>query len=360
MVYHAPMFSRPGRTLPELCTDLADAVIRLDERGSSTSFRAVVDRAGQADQAELTDGLGRLIPALRQVSLGNGAMLAGLVAGLIETGADPVPVLEVLVDRVARGLEQAARFPVLADKLGTELVAPNSAAEALAVHDRVVRAAPAAGLGAEEAGEITQAWFTVNSWIPALLLPLQQKRARQALPQRARLTGAVAAMTEAAEDAPWLLGLLLVLDDEQLVVVHRETGRAYALTISGVGDNFQLHTLLAATLIGDPARGLIAGEPPHPAWVAAATDGELAPPGGVHGRFNLVDCAGGWIWNEGRPADIPALDGRRVVVLDPPPYPRSWHVGRVYPLMTPQVTLDRVLDAEEAAWWAARLAPPTR
>jgi hypothetical protein len=354
------MFSGRGRTLPELCTDLAGAVIRLDERGSTKSFREVVDRAGQADAAELTGGLTQLIPALREVSLGNGAMLAGLVAGLVETGADPVPVLDVLVERVARGLEQAALFPVLADKLGADLVAPNSAAEARAVHDLVVRAAPAAGLGAEEAGEIAQAWFTVNSWIPALLLPLQQKRARRALPQRARLTGAVSAMTDAAEDAPWLLGLLLVLDDEELVVVHRATGRAYAVTISGVGDNFQLHTLLAATLIGDPADGFIAGEPPHPAWVAAATDGELAPPGGVHGRFNLVDFAGNWIWNEGRPADIPALDGRRVVVLDPPPYPRSWNVGRVYPLMSPQITVDRLLEADEAGWWTSRLAPPSR
>jgi hypothetical protein len=78
------------------------------------------------------------------------------------------------------------------------------------------------------------------------------------------------------------------------------------MTISGIGDNFQLHTLLAATLIGDPARGLIPGTPPHPAWFAAATDGEMAPPGGIRGQFNLVDATGEWIWNEGRPADIPS------------------------------------------------------
>ncbi|WP_346535341.1 hypothetical protein [Micromonospora sp. DPT] len=348
------------RSLPDLCTDLAEATMRLDERASRKAIRAIAGQAEAAGAAELTEGVQRFVPALEQVAVGNGGRLAQLTAGLIEFGADPFPVLDILVERLAEGLEQAARFPVLADKLGDGLTAhtrPTRPAEAAALRDRVTRAAPAAGLDTEEAVAITQAWFTVNDWIPSLLLPLQQKRVRQALPERARLTEAAAAMTEHAEDAPWLLGLLAVLDDEQLVVVHRETGRAYSVTISGVGDNFQLHTLLAATLIGDPAQGLIGGERPHHAWVAAATDGELAPPGGLRGQFNLVDANGEWIWNEGRPADIPLAGGRRVVVLDPPPYQRSWNIGRAYPLMMPEIRLDRVLPADEAAGWIQRIRP---
>jgi hypothetical protein len=38
-------------------------------------------------------------------------------------------------------------------------------------------------------------------------------------------------------------------------------------TVSGVGDNFQLHTLLADRLIGDPTRGLLVGQRPAPTWV---------------------------------------------------------------------------------------------
>ena len=60
---------------------------------------------------------------------------------------------------------------------------------------------------------------------------------------------------EHAEDAVWLIGLLEVLDDEPLIVVDRATGAACEVTISGIGDNFQLHTLLAATLIP----GFVAG-----------------------------------------------------------------------------------------------------
>lgn len=349
-----------ARSLPELCTDLADATIRLDEKASTKSFRAIVGQVDKASAAELTEGVTRFVPALQRVALGNGGMLAQLTAGMIESGADPMPVLGVLVKRVIDGLEQAARFPALADKLGGAVRAPSRRAEAVALGDRVTRAAPAAGLSAEEAATITQAWFTVNDWIPSLLLPLQQKRARQGLPHRAQLTEAAAAMTDHAEDAPWLLGLLLVLDDEQVIVVHRESGRAYSVTISGIGDNFQLHTLLAATLIGDPTSGLIRGEPPQAAWIAAASAGEMAPPGGVLGQFNLLDATGEWIWNEGRPADIPQVGGRRVIVLDPPPYQRSWNIGRAYPLMIPEIRLDRVLPVHEAASWMRCIAPAKR
>ena len=351
------MFGRRESALPELCDELGEAVLRLDAAASTRSHRAIVERAGRADVDELSAGLLRLAPALERVALGNGTTLAQLVAGLIEAGADPLPVLDVLVDRVATGLELAAQFGELAEKLGDEVAAPTSADEYRALRERVVAAAPAAGLTAEDAGEITQAWFTVNDWIPALLVPLQQKVVRQELPDRDRLTRATAAMTEHAADAVWLLGLLLVLDDEPLLVLHRPSGRAYEVTISGVGDNFQLHTLLAAALIGDPAIGLIPGARPHPAWTAAATNGDLAPADGVDGQFNLVDGRGAWIWNEGRPSDIPLLGDHRVVVLDPPPYERSWNIGRTYPLMPPHVTLDRILEADEAAAWFLRVAP---
>ncbi|WP_127504386.1 hypothetical protein [Actinoplanes solisilvae] len=351
------MFGRSAITLPDLCTSLADAVIRLDSKASTKTYRAIVERLSDADREELSAALPPLIPALEQVALGNGGLLATLVAGLIEQGADPLPVLPVLVERLSTGLELAAQFGVLAEKLGDKVAAPTSADEYRDLRERVVRAAPGSGLSVEEAGEITQAWFTVNDWIPSLLLPLQQKVARQALPDRERLTAAAAAMTPHAEDAAWLFGLLEVLDDEPLLVLHRPTNRAFDLTISGVSDNFQLHTLLAATLIGDEARGLLPGEPPEAAWVASATDGELMPEGGIHGRFYLADAQGETIWNESRPADIPLLGDHRVIVLDPPPYERSWNLGRAYPLMRPEIVLNRILPADEAAGWATRVAP---
>jgi hypothetical protein len=353
--------SHDERSLPDLCADLADATKRLDERASEDAFRAIVQRVPTASEAELTDGVARFVPALAHVRLGHGGILAQLTAGLIESGADPTPVLGVLSERVAEGLERAARFIPVAERLGDDVAEPTNEAEMLMLREQVRAAAPAAGLSVEDAAFASEAWFTISHWIPSLLLPLQQKRGRRALPGRERLTAATAAVVEHVEGAHWLLGLLLVLDDEQLLVVHRATGRAYDVTISGVGDNFQLHTLLAATLIGDPARGLIPGTPPAPQHVAAATDGEdLQPAGGIRGHFNLVDADGAWIWNEGRPIDIPQFNGRRVVVIDPPPYMRTWDTGRLYPLMSPEIRLDRILPDAEAADWTAKVAPDRR
>jgi hypothetical protein len=314
----------------------------------------VADTAGAQ---ELTEGLTRLAPALRRVEIGNGARLVQLIAGLIEVGADPLAVLDLLVERITEGLEQAARFPALAAVMGGHLTRPTGPAEANVLLRRIAAAGAASGVDGYESGLILQAWFTINDWMPGLLLPLQHKRARQALPGRPRLAHAVDVMIEHAYDAVWLQGLLQVLDDEPLIVVHRATGTAYQITISGVGDNYQLHTLLAATLIGDPHAGLIPGLQPDPTWVAAATTGEMNPSTHIHGQFNLVTATGEWIWNEGRPAAIPAVDGRRVIVLDPPPYEQTWNLGRPYPLMTPEITLNRILPAAGATGWTKKIQP---
>ncbi|MGW0390193.1 hypothetical protein ACWDYJ_04700 [Streptomyces sp. NPDC003042] len=75
----------------------------------------------------------------------------------------------------------------------------------------------------------------------------------------------------------------------------------------------RLHTLLADALIG---RGLVEGEAPSAEAVACCRDQAGMVP--TIGSFNLVGADGEWIWNEGNPADIPVVDGVRLVVLDPP------------------------------------------
>jgi hypothetical protein len=207
---------------------------------------------------------------------------------------------------------------------------------------------------------LTEAWFTGNGWVQPVLYLSQRKDVRASLPERAQLLEATEAVAGQLSTAHWLFGLLLVLDDEELIILHRAAGRGYRVIISGIGDNFQLHTLLAANLIGEEQRGMIPGQPPAPAEIAAASEGEVAPPDGIKGNFNLVDAYGAWIWNEGRPADIPRLEGTRVVVIDPPPYERTWNAGRAYPLMCPSVTVTEILPAAEAARWLSKVKKPSR
>ncbi|GAA2711602.1 hypothetical protein ACFY2R_25130 [Micromonospora olivasterospora] len=93
--------------------------------------------------------------------------------------------------------------------------------------------------------------------------------------------------------------------------------------------------------------------------MAVATDAPEERFGGtVVGSFNLVDGYGKWIWNEGAPADIPLFEGARVVVLDPPPYQRSWNNIRRFPMMSASLTVAGALPPAEAADWLDRIAPP--
>lgn len=261
-------------------------------------------------------------------------------------------LLPTLVYRVTEIAEEVATFAAIwGESLGDlpDLADQN---QIWLVFARFAPAAARSGIAEREARTLVEAWFAGSEWVQTLLYLTQRKDVRVALPSRERLTAAIEAVRETMRNAHWLYGLLLVLDDEPLTVLHRPTGRGYRVVISGIGDNFQLHTLLAALLIGDEARGFLPGERPSAAEIAAATDGpDLTPAGGMRGAFNLVDGHGDWIWNEGRPADIPRLEGERVVVLDPPPYVRSWNAGRAYPLMRPSFEVQRVFPADEAQRW---------
>jgi hypothetical protein len=356
------MFSKPKRTLVDACADFVTAVHDRDERALQKAIKAVAGVVERTEQAELDAAAQVVAHSLGAVSLGDGVPLAKLSAGLVEAGADPTTALDAAASQVVAGLDRASAFPAMWREIGggDDLPDPEHGDKIPTVLARLATAANEHGYNPDNARDLASAWFSVNEWIPALLLPLQDRRGRAALPGRDRLTAAAHAAPKQIDAAHWLYGLLQVLDDEQLCVIHRESGRGYKVTIGGIGDNFQLHTLLAATLIGDPAQGFIAGTPPRPAWIAAATNGEIMPNGGVRGQFNLVDAFGDWIWNEGRPIDIPLMDGRRVVVIDPPPYDRGWNAGRVYPLMPPSIRLDGVMSAQEAAYWAGSVAPDGR
>lgn len=97
--------------MAELCTALAEAVARQDEGAAQKAFKDIVQEVDRAEPAQLTEALQALRPALAETPLGNGAPLAALAGGLVEAGGDPAGALDVLAERIAAGLEQAARFP---------------------------------------------------------------------------------------------------------------------------------------------------------------------------------------------------------------------------------------------------------
>lgn len=308
------------------------------------------------DEASLSAVAARLSELFDLVPPSIGARLGVLAGALVERGADPMPLAGPLVRGLTEHLELSARFAAAWRSItGEEPPEPDDDDPEWTV----TVAARLSGIEEREAFGLADAWaLTHLSSMPVLSILQLSPRVRAELPGRDRLVEALSAVLDDRDDLEWLAGLLSVLDEEHLIVLHRETGRGFEIVIGGMGDNFQLHTLLADAVSGPASEGFIEGVQPEFGWVVSATDGPVPPEAdSVSGQFNLVDANGKWIWNEGIPASIPLLEGRRVVVLDPPPYQRTWSAGRRYPMMRATVRMERILPADEAAAWMSRIAP---
>jgi len=195
---------------------------------------------------------------------------------------------------------------------------------------------------------------------------------RKATRERVKLHELLDAMGGQYGYADYLWRMVQVLDDEELVVLHPEQGKGYFVRLHGLGDNFQLHTLVAAALVGRFPGKWIRGRRPTRLEIRNASRGTEHPPEGVsHGVFNLwswrgVDENGQllnaqehadfWVWNEGVPAQIPTLDGTRFLILGAPPFQRSWTASPVFPAMSGSVEVDRVLTRDETQAWLVYLA----
>lgn len=333
---------------------IVEALQKRDESGFAQAMNDLRGGVPNMAEQEVASEASALAGVLGRMPIGMGSYVAPLVGAMCDFGARPAEVLDALVAGAIRVLENLDGFKRLCAEAGIEL--PDSGDDS--AFPDTMRALMDAGATDLEPNEIAmraQAWFAGDGWLQPVLYLCQNKEVRAILPRREELTAAVSEATEDLVNAHWLHGLLLVLDDEPFIVLDRASGNGWRCTMSGIGDNFQLHTLLAASLAEQ-----VGATPPTDVELAAATTGEMQPEGGISGQFNLVAADGTWIWNEGRPADIPPHEGVRVVVLDPPSYERSWNAGRVYPKMLPALSVDEQLASEEAATWLSGVKPGER
>ncbi|MEV1046769.1 hypothetical protein [Streptomyces sp. NPDC049916] len=322
--------------------DFEAAVVARDAKRSGKAFVRLQETFGQASEADLLDGGPRLAAVLDQVEPGHRAVVAALVGACVERGADAGRCAPPVLAGLREVLEQAAVFAdAWAASGGGALPAVRGERPGDEIVDRV-------GL------EAAVAWWTLPQWETAAVAMLNHLEVRRAaaddLDTLSRLLTAVERAS--GEDHTYLAHALRVLDGAPLVALHRASGTGYLLRISGIGDNFQLHTLLADALIGG---GHVEGDAPTPqeAAVCRETPGQVE----TTGSFDLVAPDGGTIRNEGAPADIPVVDGVRLLVLDEPSHRRSWPAGRFFPGMRGDALLERALEPEETERWYARVAP---
>ncbi|MFB8123865.1 hypothetical protein ACFVG1_01320 [Streptomyces bacillaris] len=358
--------------------DFEAAVVAQDAKRSGKAFIRLQETFGRAKETELFAGGPRLAAVLEQVPPSPRAVVAVLVGACVERGADAERCAPGVLAGLRAALEGAVAFgeawaatgggpfPVPDDgEPGEEIVERTGfeaavgwwtlsqwemAAVALLNH-RAVRAglngeAVRAGLDEEAAGA------GLDERAAGARLDDATVRG-QADSGRGELLRLLTAVAQASgQELRCLSYALQVLDDEPLVVLHRPSATGYLLRLSGIGDNFQLHTLLADALIGG---GHVAGRAPSPQEVAVCRE----TPGQVEtaGSFELVAPDGDRLWNEGTPADIPVVDGVRLLVLDEPSYARSWPAGRFFPGMRGDLILERALEPGETERWFARVSP---
>ncbi|MFD0685683.1 hypothetical protein [Actinomadura fibrosa] len=334
-----------------LCDELVRASL-VEDRSFGDLLPRMMQAAQSASTAEMDAAMPRLAEGIAGAPPNLGGWLAVLAGAWIENGADPVPAGRAVVERLTDVTASALAFgEAWEEATGGK---PPGMEDAQPSQQIVDTLAPKLGDGTVAA---MMAWFALPQFAMAACTVLSVSPAvRAGLTDRDFSAFAAGRAAGYHGQMEYVQGLLRVLDGERLLVLDRESRRGWTVTIGGIGDNFQLHTLLAGALAGRP--GGLPGTPPAPEIIACFLDADV-PPGRpiISSPWNLVDAHGEWIYNEGVPADIPAVNGTRVVVLDPPSYERTFPAGRRFPLMRATFTLDGAHLPEDLAGWWPHIAP---
>jgi hypothetical protein len=320
-------------------------------------FRAV----GRASREEVKAALTDLAGWLRELDPPRAAFVGLLCGTLVEQGCDPAPLAGPLTERLGTLLEAAVK---LADAT-RERMPKTSAKEEDAERDFAeIRRLMASALPQEHA-----AWDALlQFWRPAIAVYSVSSPARVAARP---LRDSAAKIADHHEAGHWLRLMLSVLDDEPILVIEPKTMLGILGRMSGVVDNFQLNVLIMDVF---PKSGWFARRR-VPKEVAEVARGQGPQQTGdtVTGVWNLYtwkaitpdlrlpdasEFGGGgtWIWNEGIPEDIPVFEGRRVVLLGPTSYARSWGSQRMFDKLPAKLDIEKQLTKDEVKEWLGRMA----
>jgi hypothetical protein len=189
------------------------------------------------------------------------------------------------------------------------------------------------------------------------------KKERQKAKKSLSMLSEIATMNEGCN---WLNTMLQVLEDDPILVIDIEEKVGFMGKISGIVDNFQLHTLLMDKVpqIGFFKRKRV----PQKVVDIARGIGEQMSETQVTGYWNLYNWTAisealslpdptdysnskFWIWGEGTPTDIATLHGFRVILLGKSSYERSWKSQRIFASLKADITIEKELKKDEIAHW---------
>ncbi|MFE9246114.1 hypothetical protein [Nocardiopsis sp. NPDC006938] len=336
--------------------ELIDASVATDPQQFPPAVHKVYLLASQIPTSERELALEALTPLLTGDHAAPGiiADLSVVAGALVEMGTEPGPAGTEILHRLRTMGKGAIVFLRAWERTGG---GPPPDPDAVTA-DAEARVATELGPDAPAA---TMCWWTIRRHGLAARTMLAESSVRAHTRRDPALHAELVAIANQLSDQLTEFGevraLLSMAEAASALVMDRASGRAFRVLFDGIGDNFQLHTLLADALIGPHRQGL-PGDAPDPRWTTSFRDGPVDPAAQtVWGWWNLVAHDGSWVWNEGVPADIPTIDGEHVLVLDEQPYPRSWNAGRRHPHVRGWLEVDSELDPDEAALWWKRVAP---
>jgi hypothetical protein len=335
-----------------------------DVNSSDADFKNAVQKfheeASRLSVEDANEAIAALAPLVNLEDLSRAGFLALLCGAFIERGCDPLMVAAQLTRRLQSLLEMAVTFD---DACLANAPASGETGESHADVFETVKKQTALSMPKH-----CEAWEALNTfWRPAITVFSASAEARAA----ARDLQAMAArISDSHEAGHWLRLILTVLDDVPILVIEPETKQGVLAQISGVVENFQLNVLImdgfptpdqaagsrVVQNVADVARGagaqstedIVHGAWNLYTWEAVTTDGGLPDPNDYGSRDY-------WIWNEGVPADIPVFEGRRVILLGPPSYDRTWRSQRMFASLPATFRVVQSLSQEEVVDWLQRM-----
>lgn len=157
--------------------------------------------------------------------------------------------------------------------------------------------------------------------------------------------------------------LLAVLDDQVVLAVHPASRFAVRVQVCGVADVRQLHVLLADLVPTDrvpggrPDRRVVAAYrdvDPHPDAPLASARFQLYLPAALRPDGTLpcgLEGSDHWVWGDRSPAEIPAVNGERVLLLGDPVFADTWPAVRTCPRLRAEATRIETLSRPAVERW---------
>lgn len=345
---------------------------RVDQATAQQAIQTFLNACSTLSSEQRQSQFDTLLSIVDERPTGPACFLSGVCGALLEQGAWPGRMEEILRRLLDEILPQASYLARESQKREQLAVPPRTSFDSAEDEESHYQQIEKVGIQAfEELSAVhpqaRDAWNYLGAiWPACVALYSLDSQARQ----RARTYQSVLdPLANRHEGAYWLQKLLSVLDCEPLLVIDPANMTGMTARMSGVSDNFQLHTLLMEAF---PRGWLERRRVSQTAFDIATGTGPQQSEETVIGSWNLYqataltsdgklptvqdkEASRDWIWGEGAPSDISIVEGYRVVLLGPVTHRRSWSSARQFKCLRASLDEVQVLDKTAVRNWLKRL-----